>query len=125
MTMSSDPHDFDAAMRDIYHHAERTLPWQLQARLRAQPHTHTRRSAFHRPAWLTAAGATACALLLFVAVPQLRTPQPGDGLPSADLAVQGTPPADTAAPVHIDMLDVDPAFYAWLGSDDAQLMAME
>ncbi len=114
---------FDAAMRA--RHAEALT--QLTPRLRWQLRPEAGRSRARAPAaprahgWrVGAAFAGALATLCAVAVGLgLRDAPAPDDAPPAQLATAATQDTGTG------VLEQDPDFYAWLASDDADLVAME
>ena len=105
---------FDAAMRARYQAAAGALPPRLRAQLR--PAQATPALAWWRQWTLPAGLATAAAVaVLALAMPRLHV----GGAAHAPQLAAGSLPTTVADPL------ADPEFYAWLASDDAQLLAME
>lgn len=112
---------FDAAMRarhaDALAHVPVHLRWQLRpgaARMRTQAAPATRANWRGRVA-LAGALAGLCALAVGLGLRDAPAPAaPASAI--ASLAPQDSPVAT---------LDQDPDFYAWLASEDADLVAME
>ena len=113
---------FDAALRSLHRQAVQAVPWQLQARLQPRPVTHRTPAAPARQPVLLASAAG----LLAVAMSLLILPRSDDrAMPvtAAAPVVQSVPdPVDAGS---ADALGIDPDFYAWLASDDADLLAVE
>ncbi len=113
---------FDQAMRDRYRRASGSVSAATRSQLRQARHAaaigDTRRSRFSWP--LLLGGATAAAFAIAF----------GLGLHEQMLLAPDTTQAATVATAagYDDpalALDQDPDFYAWLGSADAELVAME
>lgn len=109
---------FDAAMRERYRLAAANVSAPVRARLRQsrrEAASGLRRRGFSWPLLFGGAAAAVFAVAFGLSLRQ-------DGLPGAD-------PAPPAVAANYDepasALDQDPDFYAWLGSSDAELVAVE
>ena len=108
---------FDAAMRARYHAAADALPMRLRVALREAP---APRAAWWAH-WQWPAGLATAMAVGIVTFTLQRTPQPAP--PS--LAANTANAASTSTSSSADPLALDPDFYAWLASSDAQQLAME
>lgn len=123
-----EPHDpdanrdarFDAAMRarhaDAVAHVPTHLRWQLRpAAARMRTHAPpTPRTSWRTGAMLAGALATLCAVAVGLGLRDAPAP-------AAPVAVAAMDAPDSA----VATLEQDPDFYAWLASEDADLVAME
>lgn len=113
-----DHHDFDARARACYRQAADTVPPQIRFKLRPRP--ATTRTTQRRP-WIlgTALAGAAGALALAIGIGQWQ-PDADTGMPvaAADDGIGNA--ADTAT-----LLGSSPDFFAWLGSDEVRILAME
>jgi hypothetical protein len=113
---------FDAAMRDRYQLAIGAVSAGTRARLRQVRNTAATGTA-HRHGWswpLLLGGAAAAAFVAAtfgLALYRVALPG-GDAAPS-------TVAAQAGYQEPVSALDEDPDFYAWLGSPDAELVAVE
>jgi hypothetical protein len=109
---------FDAAIRARHDAALERLSPRVRAQL-AQRRTAALRghSAARRGQGFRYAAGFAALCALAIGLHFGTMPAPISGAPAASAA--SSPPAVST------MLDEDPEFYAWLASDDAQLVAME
>lgn len=109
---------FDAAMRTL--HRDALAQVTPSVRWRLKPASLTARSATERNVALRAAplwaGAVAAVCAVAVGVGLWRAPDP---------AAAAATPAQFTADDSATVLGEDPDFYAWLASDDADLVAME
>lgn len=114
---------FDQAMRGQYRQAARQLSPKTLARLRLSRQAATleapQRRGFSWPL-LGGAGALAAAVFAIAFGLNLRD----DALPAMDAAPPMVAISETETE-PVSALDQDPDFYAWLGSADAELVAME
>ncbi|TWI02669.1 hypothetical protein IP90_01766 [Luteimonas cucumeris] len=114
---------FDQALRGQYRQATRQLSPNTLARLRQVRHAATlgvpQRRGFAWPL-LGGAGALAAAVFAIAFGLNLRN----DTLPATDATPTAVAIGD-AITEPASALDQDPDFYAWLGSADAELVAME
>lgn len=104
---------FDAAMRARYHAAADALPMRVRVALREAPASRTAWWAH----WQWPAGLATAMAVGIVAVTLQRAPQQA----APAVAVTDIAPAAPSA----DPLALDPDFYAWLASSDAQQLAMK
>lgn len=114
---------FDETMRGHYRNAATHVSAATRAQLRQARHAAASAGASRRRfgwPWLLG-GATAAAFALAFGLGLYReTSLPSDATPPAIAAASADGYEDTAS-----ALDQDPDFYAWLGSADAELVAME
>lgn len=104
---------FDASMRAHYRAATDSVPMRVRVALRA-PRSDARAPWGMR--WQWPAGLAAALAIGVLAFNLQRAPQPA----APALLAQAT-----TAPANADPLALDPDFYAWLASSDAQQLAME
>ena len=109
---------FDAAMRTRYHAAADALPMRLRAALREAP---APRAAWWAH-WQWPAGLATAMAVGLVAFTLQRAPQPAKPSVATNAANAASP---SPSPASADPLALDPDFYAWLASSDAQQLAME
>lgn len=112
---------FDATMRDSYRLATQQVSAATRARLRQARHAATSGEARKRSySWPLLFGGAAAAVFAVAF---------GLGLREQALPPGSAPPATVASTAGYDdtasALDQDPDFYAWLGSSDAELVAVE
>lgn len=119
----NDTHDndlFDAAMRARYRQAAGSVSQPARARLRRMRREaaagEVRKRGF---SWQMLFGGAAAAVFAVAFGLNLRQ----DALQEPNPAAPATMAAETAEPASA--LDQDPDFYAWLGSSDAELVAVE
>lgn len=109
---------FDAAMRQRYRLAgERVSP---RTRMQLRPRA-ARPALAWSPGWRVGAGMAGVAAALFAVTFALnlhRPPSPG----AASQPMAGDVAVD---PDPVATLDEDPDFYAWLASEDADMLAVE
>ncbi|MGY0506002.1 hypothetical protein [Luteimonas sp. e5] len=121
--MNMHPDDrFDATLREHYREATARLPGPL--RLQLDPRIVAQRAAVpdtpQRPRWALPAGLAGAALVAaLVLSPALRAP--GDAVDATRIAADAGP----AAAADDALLESSPDFYAWLGSDEVRVLAME
>ena len=119
----NDKHDndlFDAAMRARYRQAAGSVSPATRARLRQARQDAVTDSARKRGfSWPLLFGGAAAAVFAVAFGLNLRQ----DALQGTDPSAPATVVADYAEPASA--LDQDPDFYAWLGSSDAELVAVE
>lgn len=112
---------FDAAMRDSYRLATAQVSAATRARLRQARHAaasgEVRKRGYSWPLLFGGAAAAVFAIAF------------GLGLRQQALSPESAPPTTVAETASYDetasALDQDPDFYAWLGSSDAELVAVE
>lgn len=122
MSASASSDRFDAALRSLHRQAVQAVPWQLQARLQPRPVTQRTAAATARQPVLLASVAG----LLAVAMSLLILPRSDDRAAPATAAAPVTQSvSDPVDAGSADALGIDPDFYAWLASDDADLLAVE
>ncbi|AXA83507.1 hypothetical protein DCD74_01295 [Lysobacter oculi] len=109
---------FDAAMRARYHAAADALPMRLRVALREAP---APRAAWWAH-WQWPAGLATAMAVGLVAFTLQRAPQPAKPPVATNAANAASP---SPSPASADPLALDPDFYAWLASSDAQQLAME
>ena len=109
---------FDAAMRARYHAAADALPMRLRVALREAP---APRAAWWAH-WQWPAGLATAMAVGIVTFTLQRTPQPAAPAVAANAANAAS---TSTSPSSADPLALDPDFYAWLASSDAQQLAME
>lgn len=118
----NDNHDndlFDAAMRTRYRQAADSVSPAVRARLRqARREAATSEVRNRGFSWPLLFGGAAAAVFAIAFGLNLRQ----DALRTADPSPAAVA-ADAAEPASA--LDQDPDFYAWLGSSDAELVAVE
>ena len=119
--MNDKRHDddlFDAAMRERYRLAAANVSAPSRARLRRSRQETAAGERRRGLSWPLLFGGAAAAVFAVAFGLSLRQ----DALPGADSA-----PAAVAANFEepASALDQDPDFYAWLGSPDAELVAVE
>lgn len=111
---------FDDAMRARYRLASERVSPRTRTRLRPGPHA-TRPALAWSPGWRIGAGMAGIAATVFAVTFALNLQRP----PAPDAT--SLPIAGDAArePDPVDPLGQDPDFYAWLASEDADMLAME
>lgn len=110
---------FDAAMRALHQdalaHVSPGVRWKLRPATEARSSRSGRAGAWRRGAALAGVAATMFAL--------------AQGVSFWKPLDDASPATNTLAAVSVDdgatVLEQDPDFYAWLASDDAELLAME
>lgn len=112
---------FDATMRDSYRQATTEISAATRTRLRQARHAAASGEARKRGySWPLLFGGAAAAVFAVAF---------GLGLREQALPPGSAPPATVASTAGYDetasALDQDPDFYAWLGSSDAELVAVE
>ncbi len=109
---------FDAAMCARYHAAADALPMRLRVALREAPAPRASWWAH----WQWPAGLATAMAVGLVAFTLQRAPQPAAPAVAANAANAASP---STSPTSADPLALDPDFFAWLASSDAQQLAME
>lgn len=111
---------FDAAMRERYRVAAGSTSAATRTRLRQARHAAaadgTRRHGFSWPLLLGGAAAAVFAVAFGLGLRKEAA------LPAPQVAASATAADDYDT---VSALDQDPDFYAWLGSSDAELVAVE
>lgn len=111
---------FDDAMRARYRLAGERVSPRTRTRLRPGPHA-TRPALAWRPGWRIGAGMAGIAAATFAVTFALNLHRP-PAPPAASPLLAG----DAAwAPDPVGTLEQDPDFYAWLASEDADMLAVE
>ena len=111
---------FDATMRDSYRVATEQVSAATRARLRQARHAAASGEARkHGYSWpLLFGGAAAAVFAIAFGLGLREQALPPDSAPPVVATTAGYEEAASA-------LDQDPDFYAWLGSSDAELVAVE
>jgi hypothetical protein len=110
---------FDAAMRAL--HQDALVHVSPRVRWKLRPATGTKSSTTDRPsAWRMGTALAGVAAAVFALALGVSLWKPVEEANPATGALAATSPDDGAT-----VLEQDPDFYAWLASDDADLLAME
>lgn len=114
--------DFDLAMRERYRLAADNLSAPTRTQLRRARHAAATDGARRRGfSWPLVFGGAAAAVFAVAFGLNLRP----EALQTPDVAVPATVATADNYEEAVSALDQDPDFYAWLGSSDAELVAME
>ena len=112
----------DATLRARHAASLEHLSPRVQAQLAQRRNAALRGESARRHGYRYAAAGLAAVFALMIGLRFGPTP-PNAALEARPAVAAGTTAAEPSA--NVTMLDEDPEFYAWLGADDSQQVAME
>lgn len=120
MNDGSTDNAFDAAMRQRYRLASGRVSPGTLTRLRPRPRA-IRPALAWAPGWRVGAGMAGIAAAVFAVTVGLNLHRP----PASGMAGHSVAADAASEPDPVGTLEQDPDFYAWLASEDADMLAME